>query len=110
MDLIHPSIEDKFTSLEEDVFSTNLRIAVWLIADDSKKEPLGCIKVRIKKVNKEAVKNLSGYYIFNNPVAGENYVEVESDLYDPIGVNINTYTLDPKYPVVGFILKLKFPK
>ncbi len=110
MALLHPSIADKFTYLEEDIISTNLRIAVWLIADDSKQEPLGCIKVRIKEVNKEAVKNLSGYYIFNNPIAGENYVEVESNLYDPIGVNVNTYTLDPKNPVVGFILKPKSTK
>lgn len=109
MALVHPSIADKFTYIEEDVISTNHIIAVWLIADDLKKEPLGGIKVKIKEGNKEAIRNLSGYYIFNN-LDGEYNIVVESDLYDPIGVNVNTYTLDPKNPVVGFILKPKSTK
>lgn len=105
MALVHPSIADKFTYVKEDVFSTSVSIAVWLIDNDSKKEPLGCIKVRTKEGNKEAVKNFSGYYIFSNLTTGEYNIEVESDLYHPEKRNVDISKLDTKNSVVEFVLK-----
>lgn len=79
-----PYATDKFTSYEGDKRITRLSVALWLIDDYAKKEPIGNVSVKIKKpFKKEAFKNPSGYYIFTDLADGSYTVGIESDLYFP---------------------------
>lgn len=105
MAFIRPYVTEKFTSYKGDVVTTRLSLAVWLKDDYTKKEPIGRIKVLTKKGDIEAVKNLSGYYIFTDLAAGQYPLSYESDLYFSKEVNVNTSLLNPKNPVLEIILK-----
>ncbi|MCX9010216.1 MAG: hypothetical protein OIN66_03740 [Candidatus Methanoperedens sp.] len=105
MAFIRPYVTEKFTSYKGDAVTTRLSLAVWLKDDYTKKEPIGRIKVLVKKGDIEAVKNLSGYYIFTDLAPGEYPIGYESDLYFSDETPVNTSLLDPKSPVFEFILK-----
>jgi hypothetical protein len=81
MALQRPYITDKFTSYEGDKIFTDLSIALWLIDDYTGEEPVGPIKVIIKKSKIKGFKNLSGYYIFTDLADGNYTVDIESDFY-----------------------------
>jgi hypothetical protein len=92
-----PDISDKLTSYREEFSSFELIFAVILNDDFTKREPIGNIKVRMKKGENEEIrdedpnaisagKNNSGYYFFkaprNNGTTDEKYtVKIEPDLY-----------------------------
>lgn len=92
-----PDISDKLTSYREEFSSFELIFAVMLNDDFTKREPIGNIKVRMKKGENEEIrdedpnaisagKNNSGYYFFkaprNNGTTDEKYtVKIEPDLY-----------------------------
>src|SRR5574337_81514 len=100
-----PYVTDKFIAYPGDVKITNLSLAVWLIDDFTKKEPIGHIKVELKEKDGEAVRNLSGYYLFNDLAAGNYTVSVESDVYFAEEKVVNMPLPDPKNPVVEIVLK-----
>lgn len=105
MAFTRPYVTEKFTSYKGDAVITRLSLAVWLKDDYTKKEPVGRIKVMIGKGNTEAVKNLSGYYIFTDLAAGQYPLSYESDFYFSKEVPVNTSLLNPKNPVVEVVLK-----
>jgi hypothetical protein len=77
-----PYVTDKSVTYKGDVITTHLSAAIWLIDDFAGKEAVGQIRVKIKETNKEAITNLSGYYIFTNNLVSFNYtIEISSDLY-----------------------------
>jgi hypothetical protein len=92
-----PDISDKLTSYREEFSSFELTFAVMLKDDFTRKEPIGNIKVRMKKGENEEIKdegpnvisaekNYSGYYVFkalrNNGTTDAKYtVKIEPDLY-----------------------------
>ncbi len=92
-----PLITEKFTAYEGNKRITRLSLALWLIDDYTKKEPVGQINVKIaqgdikseedsiksKKGDIKAFKNPSGYYIFTDIPTGEYTLCIESDLYFP---------------------------
>ena len=102
-----PYVTDKFIAYEGDVITTRLSLAVWLIDEFTKKEPIGNIKVMIKGGDIEPVKNLSGYYCFTDLAAGNYIIGVESDWYFPIEKTVDTSVLNPKNPVVEIEIKPK---
>ncbi len=73
-----------------DVISTFHSVAIRLTDDFTGKDARGHIKVRIKEAGKEAIKNLSGYYVFSNLPAGIYTVNTGSDLYFSEETVINT--------------------
>ncbi|MFZ3167954.1 MAG: hypothetical protein WA130_10100 [Candidatus Methanoperedens sp.] len=81
MSFVTPYITNKFTAYLGDIISTRLSVAVWLIDDFTKKEPIGNVRVAIEEGDIKAVKNPSGYYIFTDLAGGEHTISVESDLY-----------------------------
>lgn len=109
MPTITPYITDKFTAhLVESLPSppdNGLLLAVWLVDDFTKDQPVGDVKVKIKQLGKTGVKNLSGYYIFNGLPPGNHTVGVESALYFTGEKTINPSTLDTKNPVIEIPLK-----
>jgi hypothetical protein len=114
MDFITPYITDKFTAYLGDVLTTDLSMAVWLVDEYTKKEPIGYIKVTVKEGDIEAVKNLSGYYCFIDMATGNYTVNIKSDWYFPKETTVDISTLDPKNPAVEIELKpmpsYPFPK
>ena len=83
MAFISPYITDKYVAYLGEVRSTGLSLAVRIIDDYTGKEPIGNIKVLIKEGNKKAIKNPSGYYLFNDLAGGNYSINIESDLYFP---------------------------
>lgn len=83
MSFVTPYITNKFIAYLGDIISTRLSVAVWLIDDFTKKEPIGSVRVTIEGSDKKAIKNSSGYYIFTNLSGGEHTISIESDLYFP---------------------------
>ncbi|MGB9939402.1 hypothetical protein [Methanosarcina sp.] len=83
MDFVIQDVKDKATTYKGSEIKTFLFLAIRLIDDFTKKEPIGYVKVIIKEGNIRAVKNLSGCYTFTN-LAVDNYtIEINSDLYFP---------------------------
>lgn len=50
--------------MSEEKVSTNLTFAVWPIDDFTNGPPLGGIRIWIREISQEAIKNVSGYYLF----------------------------------------------
>ena len=103
-----PYKQNNYTVYPGDVRTTNLSFAVWLIDDHTKGNPIGKINVQIKGINKKAVRNLSGYYLFVDLDQGEYSVSIDSDYYFPKEIKIDTLSFpDEKNPVLEIILKPK---
>lgn len=107
MAIITPYVTDKFTAYLGDVLTTRLSLAVWLIDDYTKKELIGSVKVMTKEGDIMAIKNLSGYYCFNDLPDGNYNLNVESDFYFPEVKTVDIPQPDPKNPVVEITLKPK---
>ncbi len=107
MAIIFPYLTGKFTAYEGDKITTTLSLAVRLTDDYTQKEPVGNIKVMIKEGEITPVKNLSGYYLFNDMTAGNYSVVIESDFYFPEETAVNIPHPVPKNPVVEIALKPK---
>jgi hypothetical protein len=79
--------------------TVKLSLAVSLIDDFTKKTPLGSVKVSLKDRKHEAIKNLSGYYVFLD-LPDETYtVQVKSDFYFDENVDATLSSLDSRNPV-----------
>lgn len=107
MAIIFPYVTGKFRAYEGDKITTTLSLAVRLTDDYTQKEPVGNIKVMIKEGEITPVKNLSGYYLFNDMTAGNYSVVIESDFYFPEETAVNIPHPVPKNPVVEIALKPK---
>ncbi len=83
MALTHPYVTEKFTAYKAGVRITRLTLALWLKDDYTGKEPLGNVKVMIKKNNLMAYKNLSGYHIFTDLPDGSYDIDIEPGFYFP---------------------------
>ncbi len=79
MALVTPYITDRFTAYLADILTTRLSLAVWLIDEYTQVKPAGDVKVLIEEGDINAVKNLSGYYLFNDLADGNYNVVIESD-------------------------------
>ena len=107
MTFVTPYVTDKFTAYLGDIITTSLSLAVWLIDDYTKNEPVGNIQVMIKEGNIKAVRNLSGYYCFTGLAAGNYTVGIQSDLYFPDEIIVDTSPLDPRNPFIEIVIKPK---
>ncbi len=105
MAFITPYVTDKFTAYLGDVISTNLSFAIRLTDEYTGREPVGNINVMIKQGDIQAIKNLSGYYLFTDLNAGNYDVVITSDFYFPEQTAVDISSLDPKEPVVEMALK-----
>lgn len=97
MDFKWPYIMQKFTAYKGDKHITQLSLALWLMDDYTKKEPIGQIKVLLKEggikdeecyieTKKDffsGIKNPSGYHIFTDLLPGTYSLCIQSDLYFP---------------------------
>lgn len=104
MAFITPYVTDKSITYKGDVITTLLSAAIWLTDDFTGKEARGHIRVKIKETNKEAIKNLSGYYIFTNNLVSSNYtIDISSDLYFSEEIKASNVILDfdTKGPATG---------
>jgi len=104
MAFITPYVTDKSITYKGDVITTLLSAAIWLTDDFTGKEARGHIRVKIKETNKEAIKNLSGYFIFTNNLVSGNYtIDISSDLYFSEEIKASNVILDfdTKGPATG---------
>lgn len=86
--------------------SLSLSFAVWLVDDYTEKKPLGKVRVSLKEENVKVVKNLSGYYTFSNLPKGKYTLSVESELYFPVEMLVDTSSFSgSKEPVIEIFLK-----
>lgn len=102
--------KESFSISSEDIIHTRLSFALWLVDDYTKNKPIGKIRVKIQETDKEAIRNLDGYYIFMNlnlDSSSVNYtVRIESDLYLPEEMKVERSSVpDPKNPVIEISLK-----
>lgn len=105
-----PYVTDKFTAYLGDVISTNLSFAVRLTDEYTQRKPVGDINVMIKQGDIQAIKNLSGYYLFTDLIPGNYDVVITSDFYfheETQKTREDISSLDPKEPVVEIVLKPK---
>lgn len=100
-----PYITDDFTAYKGDVTKTLLSLAICFIDDFTGKEIVGKVKAVINEGNLEAIKNLSGYYIFINLETDNFTVQTKSELYFPTENKVDSSSIDPNNPV--FIIRLK---
>lgn len=105
MAFITPYVTDKFTAYLGDVISTNLSFAVRLTDEYTRREPVGDINVMIKQGDIQAIKNLSGYYLFTDMIVGNYDVVITSDFYFPEETTVDISSLDLKEAVVEIALK-----
>lgn len=108
MAFTEPYKQNNYIVYPGDVRTTNLSFAVWLIDEHTKGKPIGNINVQIKEIDKKAVRNLSGYFLFVNLDPGEYSVSIDSDYYFPKEIKINTSSFpDGKNPVTEISLTPK---
>lgn len=105
MALVTPYITARFTAYLSDILTTHLSLSVWLIDEYTQMKPAGNIKVLIEEGNINAVKNLSGYYLFNDLIDGNYNLIIESDFYFPEETLVAVPCPDPKNPVIEITLK-----
>ena len=74
-------INDKWIVLANENIISKLSLAVSLIDDYTKNQPVGRVNVSIKECYIEAERNPSGYYIFLDLKQGEYSIHVKSDYY-----------------------------
>jgi len=92
------------TFIEE--ITTTLSLTVSLHDDfASNRRPIGKIKVSLKELERQAIQNLSGYYIFTDVEDGAYTIQVTSDYYFDAEEEVMLPLLDPKKPVVDITLK-----
>ena len=85
-----PNNLGKFKAYEGDKRITNLSMAIKLVDDCTKEEPIGHIKVWVEEDEIEAFRNPSGYYIFTDLDSGRFSLNIDSDIYFPIKSAIDT--------------------
>ena len=92
------------TSLEEIITTLSLAVSIH---DDfaSKIRPIGQIKVSLKELERQALQNLSGYYLFTDVEDGTYTIQVTSDYYFDEEEEVILANLDSKNPVVNITLK-----
>ncbi len=100
-------LADKSTLKVVNVITTNLSVAIWLIDDYTQREPIGKSKVAIMEGNVKAIRNPSGYYVFNDLEAGEYEVIIESRFYFSEKIGVNIPHSDQKMPVIEITLTPK---
>ncbi len=91
MDFENPIVVDGSTAYLDEVISSSLSFAIWLIDDFTQREPIGNIRLTIKDGNEKLtqerygkpVKNPSGYYIFTDLPDKIYTIDIESDYYFP---------------------------
>lgn len=86
MAIVFLYVTGKFTAYPGDVRTTRVSLAIRLTDDFTNEEPKGNIKMSIhegerKRDDIKIIKNLSGYYVMNDLVAGDYTVGIESDYY-----------------------------
>jgi len=104
MAFVTPNITDRFTAYLADILTTRLSLAVWLTDEYTQMKPAGNIKVLIEEGDINAVKNLSGYYLFNDLADGNYNIIIESDLYFSEEMTVAVPCPDPKNPVIEITL------
>jgi hypothetical protein len=75
------TVNEKQVVLDQEIVT---RVSLAVILDDdfaSDKQPIGKIEVSLKEHERQAIKNLSGYYIFTDVENGDYTVQVSSDYY-----------------------------
>jgi hypothetical protein len=92
-------IQDGFIVSPGDVISGRLSLAVRLVDDFAKTNPVGVFRVKIKEGDIKARENLSGYYLFLGLVPGKYTIAAESDIYLSEETVVDISVLDPKNPV-----------
>jgi hypothetical protein len=93
----------QITSLEEII--TTLSLAVSLHDDfASNRGPIGRIKVSLQEEERQAIHNLSGYYLFTDVEAGDYTIQVNSEHYFDAEKEVTLPLPDPKNPVVDITL------
>lgn len=85
-----PCITDKYTAYTGDVISSNFSFAIWPINDYMKNKPIGRVQVEIIEIGRKAFRNLSGYYYFTDLKVGNYTVNINSELYFPQEITIDT--------------------
>lgn len=85
-----PYIQNNYTVYPGDVRTIDLSFAVWLIDDFTREQAMGNIRVVIKQIGTEAIRNLSGYYIFTDLAKGQYFVDIFSNLYFSKEIPIDT--------------------
>ncbi len=100
-----PYENGQYVAYLDNVLTTRLSFAVKLIDDFTKKEQIGGIRVEIKEIDKKAIKNPGGYYLFTYLKAGNHTVSINSDLYFPQELTVNISSVpDLKGPVSEIVL------
>lgn len=95
----------QYVAYLEDVLTTKLSFAVKLIDDFTKNETIGSIRVKIKEIDKKAIKNPSGYYLFTDIKAGNYTVNIDSDFYFPQEATVDIASIsDKKNPIIEIVL------
>ncbi len=74
-------LTDKSTLSVEDIITTNLSVAIWIVDDYTNSNPIGNVLVTIMDGSLKAVKNPSGYYVLSDLEAGKYEIVIESDFY-----------------------------
>ena len=105
MALTMPYVTETFTAYVGDVQITNLSLAVWLTDEYTREKPVDRVKVMLNEVEREAFKNLSGYYCFLDVPHGNYTLSIESESYFPVDIPIVIPFPDPKNPVEEVVLK-----
>lgn len=95
MAFVTPYINSKFIAYLGDQISTKLSLAIKLMDDFTKEEPMGNIRVSIQEGeskidDKKIIKNLSGYYLLSDLATGKYTVSIESDFYFPEKREVDT--------------------
>ena len=100
-----PYETDQYIAYLDLAITTKLSFAVKLMDDFTKNETIGSIRVKIKEMDKKAIKNPSGYYLFTDLKDGTYTVRVDSDLYfsEEKTVDISSFP-DQKNPISEIIL------
>jgi hypothetical protein len=87
--------------------TTKLSLAIRLVDDYTKEQPVGAVSVSLKDQKYEAIKNPSEYYLFLD-LPGEDYtVQVRSDFYFDETLDVHLSSLDPRNPSKDILLKPK---
>lgn len=104
MPVIFPYIYRGFLSYDGEQITTDLSLAVRLLDEFSGQEPIGSITVRMKDRNGKPIRNLEGYYCFNNLPAGNYTLLIESDFYQPLEQNLTLPLANKLDPSISLTL------
>ena len=107
MPFMPPIIDGRFTKYQGEIISTHLALAIWLVDATTGRTPLGNVKIFLKEEKLKALKNLSGYFCFNDLLSGLYIISVDSDYYFNVNKTVFLPLPEPKNPVIEIIL---YPK